>query len=405
MRILSTAVATVMATMAPSMVALADVDVGLSFGMSCSQYPASTSRGTTLRFARTVTDSTASFMAFVFQNFSLPPGDFILLRPLSLANSSTMLPPIRLDSNTYHGSFHAPPLSTTSVSIELYTNHSTPILSPPSSTAIETTTNDCRGSFTVVGYDTHLEGGGEESVCGTDESFEAACFNDINPIHRVMYLRSGAIARLVIQRGGFLYGCTGWLVGSQGHMLTNNHCIQDATDAANTRVEFLAQTTLCPDFVTTSDTCDRQMGCPGEVYANTTKLFVTTNVDLDYTLIRLDPSVVTRYGTLKLRSFASAVGEPVYSVTHPLAWGKRMQYKKNGSVAVVQATTGSELQYLLDTRKMSSGSPILSLQDHSVVALHHAGLENCPNFGVRSDLIVNDLRAKKLLPVNSTVDS
>ncbi|RHY32144.1 hypothetical protein DYB32_002824 [Aphanomyces invadans] len=285
----------------------------------------------------------------------------------------------------------------------LYTNSSSDAATPPTGRNV---VKPCRGEFEIIGYNTHLEGGnGKESVCGTDESIEVSCFNDINPIHRFMYLRSGAIARLIIQRGQSLFGCTGWLIGTQGHLVTNNHCIQDAADAANTRIEFLAQATLCPDITTSSGMCDRQMACPGEIYSNATKEFVTTSVDLDYTLIRLDPSVVGRYGMLKLRAFASVVGEPVYSVTHPLAWGKRMQYKKNGSLAAVVAMGKTELQYMLDTRKMSSGSPILSLQDHSVVALHHAGLENCPNFGVRSDIIVKDLRAKKLLPDNSTIDA
>ncbi|ETW03438.1 diphthamide biosynthesis protein 2 [Aphanomyces invadans] len=344
-----------------------------------------------------------SFIALAFQNFSLPPGDFILLRQLALGTLSPLqLPPVRLDSMSYRGSFVAPPLSTTSVSIELYTNSSSDAATPPTGRNV---VKPCRGEFEIIGYNTHLEGGnGKESVCGTDESIEVACFNDINPIHRFMYLRSGAIARLIIQRGQSLFGCTGWLIGTQGHLVTNNHCIQDAADAANTRIEFLAQATLCPDITTSSGMCDRQMACPGEIYSNATKEFVTTSVDLDYTLIRLDPSVVGRYGMLKLRAFASVVGEPVYSVTHPLAWGKRMQYKKNGSLAAVVAMGKTELQYMLDTRKMSSGSPILSLQDHSVVALHHAGLENCPNFGVRSDIIVKDLRAKKLLPDNSTID-
>ncbi|KAF0685985.1 Aste57867_22188 [Aphanomyces stellatus] len=367
----------------------ADDDMSLFFGIPPAAYPITSATTPTLQYAHNVSDPSANYLAFHFQNFSLGENDYISIR--SFVDKS--LAPIRLDGRSFRGDFLAPPLASRYATIELFT-------------AAASSSSTPRG-FAVVGYESHIAGGdGNESICGTDESVEAACFNDINPIHRFMYLRSGAVARLVIRRNRTAFGCTGWLVGTNGHLLTNNHCIQDATDAANTRIEFLAQAPGCPDPNDSSlaNTCNRQLACPGEVWTGAPK-FVTTSVILDYTLVLLDPSVVTRYGALKLRTATGDVGEPLYVVTHPLAWGKRMEDKKGGAQVVVEQVLDLELQYSLDTRKMSSGSPILSAKDHSVVALHHSGLDNCPNFGVRSDLIVRDLVQTGFLPDNATVDA
>ena len=47
------------------------------------------------------------------------------------------------------------------------------------------------------------------------------------------YVRAKAVARLLI---GGTSACTGWLIGSEGHLLTNEHCIHNASDAASLQV-------------------------------------------------------------------------------------------------------------------------------------------------------------------------
>ncbi len=74
------------------------------------------------------------------------------------------------------------------------------------------------------------------------------------PIEPAAYERARAVARLLING---IYGCSGWLVGSEGHLMTNNHCIADEDDANNTDYEFMAE----GDCLTN---CDAPWSCPGK---------------------------------------------------------------------------------------------------------------------------------------------
>ncbi|MCP4251565.1 MAG: trypsin-like peptidase domain-containing protein, partial [bacterium] len=66
------------------------------------------------------------------------------------------------------------------------------------------------------------------ALCDADDSQWAMCYSDPEPD---IYDKSRAVARLLINGTG---ACTGWLVGSEGHLLTNNHCIGSSSDAENT---------------------------------------------------------------------------------------------------------------------------------------------------------------------------
>ncbi|RHY78299.1 hypothetical protein DYB30_012907, partial [Aphanomyces astaci] len=77
--------------------------------------------------------------------------------------------------------------------------------------------------------------GNAESICNSDESLNVVCYKDTEP---AKVSKSLAVARLLI--GGSW--CTGWLFGSEGHLITNNHCINNDAAAANTRVEFASVT-------------------------------------------------------------------------------------------------------------------------------------------------------------------
>ena len=74
-----------------------------------------------------------------------------------------------------------------------------------------------------------------------DDSGQARCYETSEPR---LYNHSRAVARLLINGTS---ACTGWLVGNQGHLLTNNHCIRSATDAHNTTYELMAEGATCAD--------------------------------------------------------------------------------------------------------------------------------------------------------------
>ncbi|MBN2522294.1 MAG: trypsin-like peptidase domain-containing protein [Bacteroidales bacterium] len=227
-----------------------------------------------------------------------------------------------------------------------------------------------------------------EAICGQDDSENAACYKTSHPI---MYNRSKSVARLLINGTS---ACTGWLVGSEGQILTCNHCVEDAGDAQNVTVEFMAEGTNC------STNCQSWFACPGNIEATTTTL-VQTDVNLDYSLLQLPVNVSSTYGYLQLRSSGAVLNEQIYIPQHPAAWGKRIAYYSDYAndaqgLAHVQTITaprcggtGVDVGYFADTQGGSSGSPVIATNDNLVVALHHCG--TCPNRGVPIQEIINDL--------------
>src|SRR5690349_2150368 len=119
----------------------------------------------------------------------------------------------------------------------------------------------------------------EESVCGVDESKDAACYRSADP---VAYTRSRAIARLLIN-GTEL--CTGWRVGGNNRLLTNNHCLDSSADAYETEVWFNYQCAKCGGAVALT---------PTKVWG--AKVLATDHV-LDFTLFTVTNfTAVRRFG-------------------------------------------------------------------------------------------------------------
>jgi len=213
-----------------------------------------------------------------------------------------------------------------------------------------------------------------ESVCSADDKEWAKCYDGTE-----MYNKSRAVCRLLI---GGVSACTGWLLGSEGHVVTNYHCIDSQTDASNTDYEFMAEGSTC----TTS--CASWGACPGVVEASSGTL-IDSDYSLDYALILLPSNITSTYGYLQLRETLPVLDERIYIPQHPNAWGKQLAVVSDvdGPYANVYSTNESpciggpgDIGYYADTDGGSSGSPVLAYSDHLVVALHHCAA--CPNRGV-----------------------
>jgi hypothetical protein len=215
---------------------------------------------------------------------------------------------------------------------------------------------------------------------------------------------SRAVARLLINGTGL---CTGWLVGSGGHLMTNEHCIGSAADALNTDYEFMAEGATC------ATSCATAMGCPGTVVATSATL-VQLDAPLDYALVKLPTNPVATYGFLQMRNTHTNAAERIYIPGHPQGWGKKIALHStdpndtSGYCEIAStnepACTGSaipDIGYFCDTQGGSSGSPVIGLCDNAVVALHHCG--GCPNLGVPIDEIITDLGSN--VPPNSITTS
>ncbi|KAF0704266.1 Aste57867_7395 [Aphanomyces stellatus] len=241
-----------------------------------------------------------------------------------------------------------------------------------------------------------------ESICGVDHTKGAVCYNDTDT---VKYKAGNTIARLITNDDLF---CSGWLFGSEGHLLTANSCIANSEEAKHTTVEFGAECKTCNDPAN-----NKPKGCAGVQVTNSTTL-VFTDYTLDFSLVKVDVSdsvaLVAKYGYLQARDGPAILDEPIYIMGHPGFKPKRFSvFNDDGKPTKITNTSTPSLcsetdtlGYNADTEGGSSGSPVVGVLDNKVVALHNCG--GCKpsgegqNTGNKMDKIVALLKAKKLLP-------
>ncbi|NTX62116.1 trypsin-like peptidase domain-containing protein [Myxococcus sp. CA051A] len=229
-----------------------------------------------------------------------------------------------------------------------------------------------------------------KALCGVDDSGWAPCYATSEP---TLYGRARPVARLLI---GGSSACTGWLVGSQGHILTNQHCIGTASDAQNTDFEFMAEGATC------ATSCGSWFGCPGHVISGGT--LVQADAPRDYALVRLAVNPTNSFGYLQMRGAGAVVNERIYIPQHPAGYGKKIAVTSTDSTdesgfaevyslneASCQSGGPNDVGYFADTQGGSSGSPVVGYSDHLVVSLHHCA--NCPNRGVPIQAVVSHLGA------------
>ncbi|OQS06336.1 hypothetical protein THRCLA_01623 [Thraustotheca clavata] len=254
--------------------------------------------------------------------------------------------------------------------------------------------------------------GVQETICSiSDESRPAICFNKTEPSK---FAASRSVARLLIT-GKVL--CTGWLFGSEGHLITNSHCINSETRAKNTQVEFNA---LCPSCKDPQNKVES--GCPGDIVATSTKLIAWDELN-DFALVQLDnlkPNAnLQQYAYLQARDAPVQVDEPIWTSHHAAGWPKRLTLTNNGDIPKVLTldkqscmdnfrNTKDTIGHFLDTQGGSSGAPIMSTNDNTVIALHNCGLcDNTGNSngGIKMSNIIKFLKDKNVLPKDSVAPS
>jgi hypothetical protein len=230
---------------------------------------------------------------------------------------------------------------------------------------------------------------GSRAICGSDDKENAVCYESSHPTE---YDRGRAVARLLINGSGL---CTGWLVSSNDHLLTNEHCITSSSDAVNTDYEFMAEAPSCG-----SSNC--QLCYPGTVFSGGS--FIQDDAGLDYCLVQITSgNPAATYGYIELDNRDAIVGEEIYILQHPGGRAKEFGiYSSEDAGGICQVYSTSEapcsgsgyndVGYYCDTEGGSSGSPVLARSSHRAIALHHCA--NCPNRGVPITLVYADIRTQ-----------
>lgn len=378
-------------------------------------YPSSGQGRAELSWFDEVSFPGATYIAVHFARFDLADGDRVVVRSPDGAQSWTYTGYGRGELGKSPDGFFATHVNGDRVILELFTTGST-------------TSFGYRVDYYGRGYNNdELEqlwarGLGEkmnlalppsrnESVCGTDDTEEAKCYQASEP---AAYDTARAVARLTLNGNAH---CTGWLVGCEGHVMTNEHCIGSQSTLNNIDFEFMAEGADC------ATNCATTLGCPGTIEASGGTL-VQVDAPLDYALVIPDTTVgggtdlPATYGYMKLRDTGAVDGERIYIPQHPAGWGKRIAMESThpgdtGGLTIVSglsepacATGGPpDVGYFADTQGGSSGSPVLGYSDDKIVALHHCrGNAACtstagdPNRGVPIQNIIADLDGQGNVP-------
>ncbi|KAF0693370.1 Aste57867_15667 [Aphanomyces stellatus] len=237
--------------------------------------------------------------------------------------------------------------------------------------------------------------------CGKGNLRTALCLKSSDPIK---YQKAQAIARLFIDGSGL---CTGWLFGSEGHLVTNHHCIMDKATAGNTQFEFGAECPKCNENTTSAS----RFTCPGEIVA-TSSTIIYTSAENDFTLVKmnLEPGVsLAKYGYLQARASGPVLNEPIYITQHPSGGPTKIATAlQDGSLGTIEdmsvrSCVKDEVAYSLFTQGGSSGSPVLSATENVVVALHNCGGCSVKDGsqlarGVKIDKVIAELTKANVLP-------
>jgi hypothetical protein len=386
-------------------------------------YPASGAAEPRLTWSDQVVYPGATYISLHFARFELAAGDEVVVRSPDGTQRWVYRGRGRRDLGVVDGGFFATHIRGDSAIVELYSAGSTNAYGYQIDYYGRGYSPDEIAMMWALGIGAKANvpdpTGVGESVCTTDDTREAKCYQDSEP---EAYDKARAVSRLLVSGSAL---CTGWLVGSAGHLMTNEHCISSQGELDSIDFEFMAEGATC------QTNCSIPPYCPGIIEASG-GTFVTDDAALDYALVVPDTSVgggtnlPDTYGYMRLRQTGAVINERIYHPQHPAGWGKRFGMESSYVEDVTlggycYATSLSEepcsggpgdVGYWTDTQGGSSGSPVLGYSDHKVVAIHHCrGNSDCVtgnpntddrNRGVPIDAIIADLGS--LLPPGAVCD-
>lgn len=211
-----------------------------------------------------------------------------------------------------------------------------------------------------------------EKIVGTNDLRSIAILEKALQVSR-------AVAHISLGGGA----ATGFLI-SPDVLLTNNHVFGSTDDAKEAIIRFNFQTDLTGNFLPTDEyKCD-----PNSLFH--------TNVELDYSIVRVKNDPGLKWGFIRLPANDNIkVNDDVFIIQHPAGGPKQVALSNN----VVAYVGDKVLQYLTDTLPGSSGSPVFN-DLFQLMALHHSGgwipepttgSTHYRNEGIKISAIQNDM--------------
>jgi V8-like Glu-specific endopeptidase len=214
-----------------------------------------------------------------------------------------------------------------------------------------------------------------------NENFEKLI--EVNNLKPIAFLEQGIsvskpVAHITLSDGGM---ATGFLIASD-ILLTNWHVFIDKSKVEGAKIRFNYQTDLFGNFLPSDEyECDPDS--------------LKNNEELDYAVVRIKGEAGMKWGYLKIRPIDVKVNSKLNIIQHSGGGPKQIAMNDNEAKYVDE----NIVQYITDTLRGSSGSPVFD-DNWQVVALHHSG-GNIPepstnsihfrNEGIRINAIIKDM--------------
>ncbi|MFK7798076.1 MAG: trypsin-like peptidase domain-containing protein [Aureispira sp.] len=343
-------------------------------------HPYNATGGEGIAFEQEFYNKNSAYIKLYFENFDLAPGDYVEIKGMNSGETVIYAEGGKVinQNGQMISSFWSGVIFDERVRVRLYTNQSSSFYGFDI-TEVAYGYSEARLNQLFAG----------KTVCGTDDKEPIECYNGTT-----MFDKGEAVCRLIIGGAG---SCTGWLLGIEGHVMTNNHCIGTAANANNTDFVFNYRHSNCAGTANATQ----------NIVANTST-FIKTDATLDYTLVQLPVNPTPTYGYLSLSSVAPVVGDRIYIVQHP--GGRRKEIAVNTDqggnaqgFAMINTINTNGARYFADTEGGSSGSPVLNFNSNLVVAIHNTGSCSIGNGSAgRSDRLITAIGND--MPING-VDS
>jgi V8-like Glu-specific endopeptidase len=151
--------------------------------------------------------------------------------------------------------------------------------------------------------------------------------------------------------------CTGFLL-EPNVLMTNEHCINTPEKAQSLVAEF--------GYDVPGSRVERFKGVS----------IVDVNAALDYSLVKLEGRPGDMWGVMKLNPAAAISGQQLVIIEHPQGGYKKVSLEHCDVDVIAMKGAGAGLTdfaHGCDTLGGSSGSPVIDLETHAVVGLHHFG--------------------------------